>query len=221
MISANIYSMEPLPEATRSAIGEGIDMVAEHIGDAIAAKNVRIKLATNKLGVVDPARVGFGKLDKIVELHLMAVPLNTDEDGILGVAGIGQGWAFTGINQRDLAVIRHNTAHEVAHAFGFVRKGSVQEDPRSQHHCISSQCVMHKSALTWTLEPAVSIQPRKRMPGLLRRPAMPELPVRSGLLGGHDFCRNCKDDMHEHGAANISSLRMARLTGKSPVGKRR
>lgn len=217
MIRANIYSIEPLLPEVRGAVEDGIGMVAAYMGQSVVAKELRVRLPLNGAGVVRAERVGFGKLDKMVELHLMAVPLDPGEDERIGLAGIGRGWSFVDTSRRSIGLIRTTAAHETGHALGFVLPGSPQEDPESSYHCCDQSCIMHKRALM-VPETAVALRShamrRKKRAIIARRrnrESEPMAALEYRLKDQFDFCLPCKVDMREQGDTQLEQLRYSRL----------
>jgi hypothetical protein len=213
MFRANVYSLEPLSPEARSAVQDGIDMVATYMGETVASSDKLVRLPLNERGHVNPARVGFAKLDKLVELHLMAVPLDPGDSEQIGLAGVGRGWAFVNTTTDNEQIIRLTSAHEVAHAFGFVLAGSQQEDPESTYHCCDDSCAMHHKVVT---EVTYAEQEMGRAQKLLSRFArksvqVPEEVVSSKILKQFDFCLPCKVDMRSASEENIHKLRYGRI----------
>ena len=219
MIRANIYNLEPLDKKTRESVNTGIEMVAAFMGHTVVSQECRLRISTDVLGRVDPRRVGFGKMDRLVELHLLAVPLSPIlHKDLVGLAGAGRGWAFVDVappttNQQ--ASIRSTTAHEVAHALGYVRPGAHQEDPADYGHCSDPDCILHKNIIG---VPAGD----RRHPGerfLIRakrtaKAVMGDLglaPQSTRVGYQYDFCLPCKVDFREHGDEHLSSIRANRV----------
>lgn len=223
MLRANIYAIEPLTLETRGAIEDGIGMVATYMGHTAVTKELGVRLPLNERGHVNPERVGFGKLDKLVELHLMAVPLDPGEGERIGLAGVGRGWGFVDTSKESTDVIRMTTAHEVGHAFGFVVPDADHEDPESSFHCCDGSCVMHKRALIVAEEIEIE-QAATRLQKLKRSIAKrrghepePEYAVNYRLAEQFDFCLPCKVDMRDQGDKNIEQLRYNRIFGSKGV----
>lgn len=90
---ANIYSLEQLEPPTLEAIHVGLDMVAAYIGETVISKDYIVRLPQTPDGLIDPAKVGCSKLDKLVELHVMAVPLVEN----VGLSRYGRGVSFVNV----------------------------------------------------------------------------------------------------------------------------
>lgn len=221
MFRANIYSMGGglAPEA-RGAIHDGVDMVAAYMGQTVVKKELSVRLPQNENGLVNPHRVGFAKLDKMVELHLMAVPVDRGETDVLGLAGMGRGWAFANISTDSAQVMRMTACHEISHAFGFVIPAAEQADQTSPGHCASRDCIMHKFAL-YNIVPVVS-EPTATNPGrwdpLARWRNRNNGDTVDSIEVSYqkryrqaDFCSDCKVDMREHGDKNLARLRHRRI----------
>lgn len=214
---ANIYCLEPLTQEARTGIAEGIGMVATYIGQNVSSKELAVRLPLNDRGHVNPYKVGLGKLDKMVELHLMAVPLDRGQGEQIGLAGLGEGWSFVDISTDSRAVIRATAAHEVAHAFGFLSETAEHQDPDSKHHCGNDCCVMHKKVMILVNEAHREVEkiPEKRkLWDRLRGKDGVEvetIPVISRVIDRqYDFCLPCKVDMRDHGEQNLTQLRYER-----------
>lgn len=218
MIRANVYSLEPLSTDVSEAVRQGIDMVADYMGHTVATQELLLKrLPLNSEGNVRPGLVSFRKLDKFVELHLMAVPLDRGAGERIGLAGVGRGWAFVNTSDESLEVITTTSAHETGHAFGFVTPASPNSDPRDPHHCRDIRCLMNKKVVILESDEEVStgfsVSARSAMDRLfLRRPPRTASPRPSRRVHQqHDFCDCCKADMRQAGNENIAKLRSARL----------
>jgi hypothetical protein len=210
--------MEPLTDIARESINDGIGMVTAYIGETVVTNEVTVRLVTDELGRVDPNRIGYGNLDKMVELHVMAVPLDRGEDERLGLAAIGRGWSYVDTSRDSAPIIRTTAAHEVAHALRFVVPGSEHEDPASPYHCCDGDCIMHKSIAIAVSELAGSsdrILRTQRMRSLLRRrgkAALLQVDQTEYLMDSqHDFCVACKVDMRDKGSGHVAKLRHDRL----------
>jgi len=217
---ANIYSLESLTVEKNNAVTESIEMVVAYMGNVVTTKECRLRgLTLSPDGKVDPARIGLSKLDKLVELHLMAVPLKPGEDERLGIAGIGQGWGFVDSSDDRPAVIRSTTSHEVAHAFGFVIPGAIQEDKESSFHCCDEDCIMYKCALTRIREetPLTSLLKKiaGSIPGLRQSPA--HKTVSHHIHSQYDFCLSCKIDLRDKADEHLSALRLARVVTQRKI----
>lgn len=220
MLRANIYSLEPLPAETRSALNDGIDMAAAYMGHQLIAKELTVRLPLNEHGNVNPARVGYGKLDRLVELHLMAVPLDPGAGERVGLAGVGRGWGFVDVVSNSPELIRTTTAHETAHAFGFVLPDASQRDLDSPRHCSHDSCVMHKKVTTMTThhEQFGQANPRRKFLSRLgfsrgeRQPIEPVMLETVCLANNqYDFCTDCKISMRDNGEEQIAGLRHNRI----------
>lgn len=220
MFRANIYSMEPLTPVAREAVNDGIGMVAAYMGETVVPRELLIRLPLNERGNVNPTRIGFGKLDKMVELHVMAVPLDPGDEEVIGLAGIGSGWSFVNTTRDSEQVIRATTSHEVAHALGFVTIGAAHADPESSFHCCDDNCLMHKSLFIHTKTDTTAELLAEEPPKLLDRigfrrksrvaPRVPS-PVYTLVKRQYDFCSPCKLDIKTNGEKNLSELRTNRI----------
>lgn len=225
MFRANVYSMEPLTPVAREAINDGIGMVAAYMGQTVASRELLVRLPLNERGNVNPARVGFNKLDKMVELHLMAVPLDPGAGERIGLAGVGRGWSFVDTAKDSDQVIRTTTAHEVAHAFGFVSPSAEQTDPESPFHCCDGNCIMHKMVTILVSEAEAEQQAPEESRRLLskipfRRKSKivtPEPSPTYSVTDQYDFCLPCKIDLRDNSEAHMSELRTGRLFGTKGV----
>ena len=207
---ANIYSLEPLAPAAREAVHDGIGMVAAYMGEPIATNELQVRLPLTPDGCVDPRRVGFAHFDMMVELHLIAVPLQGSAERP-GIADVARGVSFTDVSSDAKPLIRTVTAHEVAHSLGFVLADSTHVDASSEHHCAGEGCIMHRRVVTDT-QTLITL-PKTRLADRLRgRKAAPlqESVVRL-VNGQYDFCGDCKTDLYHNGLAALNKLRWNRL----------
>jgi hypothetical protein len=215
MLRANIYSIEPLTPVAREAIHDGLGMVAAYMGHTIATKELAVRLPLKDNGTVNPRRVGFANLEKMVELHVMAVPLDPGESEAVGYAGVGGGWSFVDTATHSPELIRTTSAHEAAHAFGFVRQRVGHEDSTSHGHCCNGTCIMHRKVMIETYQEEVRLEAsrRSRLTELFRRGRPPITPVPKIRLAHeqYDFCLPCKVDLRDKGEEQIAKLRHNRL----------
>lgn len=225
MFRANVYSLNPLTSQAREAVHDGIGMVAAYMGETAAAKELLVRLPLTSNGTIDPARIGYGKLDKMVELHLMAVPLDRGDSERIGLAELGRGCAFVDTSRNSIAVIRATTAHETAHSLGFVSPLSTQTAPDSPYHCNDESCIMHKKVTLIIDEiesPIVEPQKSHRTYNpfkLHRQPqkASSESQQTYEIVGKYDFCLPCKIDLREKGSQNLAEIRHSRLFSRKAV----
>lgn len=201
------------------AVNDGIGMVAAYMGETVTTKVLQIRLPLTERGTVEPARIGHGKLDRMVELHMMAVPLDSGEGERIGLAALGRGWAYVDTSKNSAEVIRVTAAHEVAHGFGFVLPSSKQSDPESPFHCCDGNCLMHKMVTILVSEPELAEpapQESRRLLSRLpfrRRPQVEAVTTnpRYTVEEQYDFCLPCKIDLREKGSQHLSELRHGRL----------
>jgi len=203
MFRANIYSMEPLTPVAREAVNDGIGMVAAYMGETVSTRELLVRLPMTQRGTVNAKRVGYGNLDKLVELHLMAVPLDKGEGEAIGLAGLGRGWSFVDTMHGAADVMRTTSAHEVAHGLGFVIASSEQADPKSPNHCCDGNCIMHKK---------VTILMSESGTGQQTPPS-----GSASLYGQYDFCLPCKIDLRSKGAHRLAELRRSRLFSRRGI----
>lgn len=218
MLRANIYRLEPLLPDMREAVLGGVDMLASYIGERIVSKEYDIRMPLTDRGLVEPGRLPLSYLDQEVELHMLAVPLEVDrESTAMGYAYIGTGFAYVDTSRYTPDSTRATSAHETAHALGFVTPWSRHEDPNSQFHCCTADCLMHKHEVQsayWKEAPMGDLQDelnRMLRTSSIRRPMVA---VRAGQK---DFCKPCKIDMTHNGARNVENLRRNRPTNWAGV----
>ncbi len=212
MFRANVYGLEPLSGHTKEEVHTGIEMVAAHIGDIVVTRQCRLKVSTDFLGHVKPEKIGTKKLDKMVELHVMAVPLSLEQAERIGMANVGKGIAFVDtspLRSKSKGNITATTAHEVAHAIGFVRENSSQVDPHSETHCFDPKCIMHKLLIEERIDDFPEHNLFKR--GIKAVVSSMLAPVEPRWGAQFDFCTDCKSDMHQHGQRQLNELRSHRL----------
>jgi hypothetical protein len=218
MIRAHVYSVEALETPQERAINDGLDFLAGYLGETIATRMLRIRLPQQPDGSVDVRRVGYGKLDKMVELHLMAVPLLGEQTNFAhGVAYMGQGVGY--INTHDaqgLKQTRATAAHEAAHALGFLRPDARQRDIHNKTHCCSPDCIMHShSGPSFESLFDMSKQARAKQTDL--NGLIAELAGAFDRGVQQDFCKPCQRDFGRYGHEHINQLRTERLTNSGSV----
>jgi hypothetical protein len=202
VIRANIYSVNPLEPEQLQAARDGIGVVAAYIGHELLTKKYGIKISVDTQGKVKPSRVGLGKLDKLVELHLLALPLNTGIAESLGMSAIGSGVAWVDTSETSNNIFQRTVVHEVAHALGFVDPRSQQSD--GNYHCTDKACVMN-SFLT--------LEHRRTHQSILSTLRSKNVPHEELVCvhGQFDFCTGCKTDMWSRGDESVTSLRHRRV----------
>jgi hypothetical protein len=209
-MKANIYSVEPLVPVAREAIHEGISIVAGYMGEPVTTKELTVKLPRTPEGYVRPEKVGFSNFDMMVELHLLAVPLQGGAERP-GVANLGRGVSFADTNVESKPLMRIITAHEVAHSLGFVLADSKQVEKDKGAHCIEDSCIMNREVTTAT-ETRVIAPDLTRMERLRgKKPALVTETVVRLVNGQYDFCGDCKVDLYQHGQAELNKMRWQRL----------
>jgi hypothetical protein len=220
MFRANVYSLEPLTPVAREAVHDGIGMVTAYMGETVAARELMVRLPFTERGTIDPARIGHSKLDKMVELHLMAVPLDSGESERIGLGALGRGWAYVDTAKNSAEVIRVTAAHEVAHAFGFVAPEAKQADPESPYHCCDGNCIMHKMVTILVADSEHAQQAPQESRRLLNRLQFRRRSTRVAAVTNtpaysvekqYDFCLPCKIDLRDKGSQNIAELRHGRI----------
>lgn len=197
MLRANIYTIEPLSPEIQDSVEDGVRMVVTYIGHIAVTRSVEVRLPLSQEGKVDPGRVGLSNLDGMVELHVMAVPLDRSKYGRFtsGMSAFGVGVGFVDTSVDKVNSIRLTTAHEVGHSLGFVSNHSGHEDPNSANHCSDKSCVMHQAGLQPEID---ALNP-------------PEGSREARLLKQFDFCLDCKVDMRSKGEENLQRLRHSRV----------
>ena len=220
-IRAKIYSPEPLQPVTFEAISDGIDIVLAYMGQIAVQKSAVVTCSLRSpQGAINPYKIAYNKLDKLIELHVVAVPfkqpgeLNGSQKSILGIAKFGKGYVAVDVS-RDASQIRTTTAHEVGHAFGYVSSGDMNHEDSA--HCSDENCLMHPS-----LNMLITDRPNgnNRDLGNLRKigQILLGLPMErvtnEYALKQYDFCSNCKADMYETGENHVKQMRFSRLTAR-------
>ncbi|HTB48732.1 MAG TPA: hypothetical protein VK712_01470, partial [Verrucomicrobiae bacterium] len=191
------------------AIEGGLDLVADYIGQEIISTMCRARLTTQENGKVAPGRIGYAALDKMVELHLIAVPLDRGKEELLGVAHLGRGVAYVDTSGEVAPpVTRSVAAHEVAHALGFVSDKAEHVDRSSFAHCPDEDCIMHKNLFicTDTSHFGSSLAKFSALMSQSRLESAPQT-----VFSQIDFCKPCQTDMRQLGEAHIGALRTRRL----------
>lgn len=205
MLRANIYSLDKLPEEHSRGVHDGIGMVAANLGTEIVATDRRVILPTYTNGNVNPKRVGLSKLDNMVELHVMAVPMQTGLDEQLGLALLGRGLAYVDTSTDSQEIIRSVTAHEVSHSIGFVALGAPQADPNSPNHCVDDGCIMNWRMITFADE----VRTKRSFQQFISGESKHKKILKAHKQ--HDFCTCCKTDLWTKGEENIAKMRHDRL----------
>lgn len=214
MFRANVYSLEPLAPEINEAVHDGIAMTAANMDQQVSSRNVAVRLPRNQDGKVNPSKIGLGKLNNLVELHLMAVPLDRGEDERLGIAKLGLGSAFVDISSDRVEVVRSVAAHETAHAFGFVSDGASHASEEDPHHCCDDSCIMHGRLIDFVIEKQVLAKRRfaDRFKKIITKNYAPDTEwVTVREIDQFDFCSPCKTDMWCNAEEHLSKLRHNRL----------
>lgn len=213
-IKANVYTLvgESLDERRKASIQDGLDIAGQYLGGISVVRTAKVRLP-QKNAVVDTRRVGYGSLDSGVDLHLFAVPLD-QRNRTLGLSRFGAGIAYVGSTIPDTTT-KTTTAHEVAHAFGYVLADSPQHDRSSPGHCTESCCIMQRELIDGNSSPdgtQADFLEFSRNLGFTFDSALPKYP--------EDFCLPCKADMRDTGELNLTQLRISRaITGTVLAGQ--
>jgi hypothetical protein len=211
MFRANVYMVEKLSVSQKTALAEGVEVVAHHIGERVTTNFIETILPRNAAGKVRTKDVVLASLDEMVELHLHAVPLVATPERRIGVASYARGVGFVDSAQNTL-VVRNVATHETAHAFGFVRTTAWQRDIESPMHCCSKDCIMH----SLVKEPDMSIL-YKAMEKIEKHDLDDLDKVKEeyeASCSSQVFCNPCRADLHDFGEENLSVIRMGRLLSK-------
>jgi len=177
-ITARIYSPEKLSASTRSAVGDGLDIVGRYTGRISVVGESRVKLPVDTYGVVVPDKVGYKPFDKTIDLHIFLARLSNGSN-LAGRAYLNTGVSWlesrTSLTRTPLVV-----AHEVSHSLGFLLPGAPQAIRGDIGHCATSTCIMTPSIETNMFGFADSAPT--------------------------DFCLPCKADMRDVTDENISEI---------------
>jgi hypothetical protein len=208
-IRAKIYSPEALKPEVKEAIFDGMDMVLTYMGQIAVAKT---EVVTSSLrspeGVIDPSRISYKRLDRLVELHLVAVPFRHQQRQVGDVIEIFAGHAMVGSGCSAIdtlgsaAQIRTSTSHEVAHSLGYVQPDRM--DPKNPYHCGDSDCIMHYAGRLTSQRPINGSGMQYEENSFLSA-------YKDAAINQHDFCLPCKMDMRETGEKHIIDLRHNRI----------
>lgn len=213
MITANVYSLveQRITYESRRAIYDGLGMVAAYMGETILTSEMFVEAPLNDRRKVNPANVHASMLDPSTDIHLLAVPLERGEDEQMGLAYMHSGLCFVDTTRDSPCVMRTTSAHEAAHALGFVTSGLRHEDLTSSNHCRNGDCLMHKKAILIEEEAELK-NVQHELDRVLRvlRPTDILRPMVNKIGGQYDFCTPCKIDMRDNGARNLAKLRSFR-----------
>ena len=211
-MKAYVYSMESLNSDIKDELYTGLEMVAAYIGETVVTKLCRVRLATDYIGHVEPSKIGTSKLDKLVELHVMAVPMSLNKADQAGLAYMGEGVSYVDVSPfraGSAGKIVTSTAHEVAHSLGFLKDGAVQTDPQSSGHCKDQDCILNKNVIEKPIIPTQDKNLLKRGVKAVLSSLQPAPEPQFGYQ--FDFCQDCKNDLHLHGPSHLDRLRSNRL----------
>lgn len=210
MIRANVYSIESLGQEHERAVRDGFDMLCQQIGKTVAFRTLRVRLPLTSTGFVTPSRVGVRKLDRAVDLHVFAVPLDRGPNNDrLGAALPVTGLSFIDINQ-DPKRARLTAIHEGAHSLGFVLPFASQSNPDSPGHCVDGGCIMHMGLGNTDGSAAAYVS---RL-GQRAKVQLPEGVVTRESLGlpQDEFCIPCQSDLTTHGSNLLEAIHQLRAT---------
>lgn len=181
-ITARVYSTEKLSASTKSAVGDGLDIIGRYTGRISVVGESRVKLPVDNYGAVVPDKVGYKPFDATIDLHIFLARLGIGPN-IAGRAYWNSGVAWlesrTGVSKTPLVV-----AHEVSHSLGFLLPGAPQAIRGDIGHCATATCIMTPSIETNTFGFADSAPT--------------------------DFCLPCKADMRDVADENISEMHRLR-----------
>lgn len=199
--------MEPLTPEVRRGIHEGLEVIANHMGQAVVSKEVAIKLPQDAAGYVWPERVKLRTLDKAVELHLMAVPLYPGTNNRVGAAS-EFGKAYVHSNIASATAARIATAHEAAHSFGFIRPLSEHAHPEDRLHCRDINCVMYPLLVQTIVSQRQQDRPLTQLVHKLF--GVPDQLEEKLICERRDFCEACKLDIRRFGHKQLELLHYMR-----------
>ncbi len=200
----------------RDAIHDGVGMVAAYMGESIVTKELTVRVPTSPAGLVDPHRIGFSKMDKMVELHLLALPLDVSTEQV-GLAYKKRGIGFVDTTAASEAFTRGVVAHETAHALGFVDDDADHKHSASNSHCNDASCIMHP-VIAITLDTIEAEATQSRLERMMRRkPKIISDTVVRLANNQVDFCFDCKVDLRGKGQAHLDSIRQDRLFGSKAI----
>ena len=208
MITANVYKVCDVSTKQVEAVHDGIDLLSRYTG-RIVTKDLRINIPTlSKRGEINPGKVGFGCLDKLRDLHIFACPVVDDGNKrVLGRSAFLSGMAFidTRYGSADMPI---TTAHETAHALGFVDPDAITRTDRA--HCSDKACIMHP-----VLFGSGSTNSNSVFDSELSRFSVETLGVDlfsdASSKQQEDFCMPCKADIRDLTEEHLGLLRLIRL----------
>ena len=214
MVRAEIYTNYPLHPDIREEVMYGLDLLGSSLGEFVLAKTRIVNLRMNSDGKVTPRQTDYIAESKDVDLQIIAAPLNLRAQQSIGQAHFELGIGYVDTTAENLRYARTTTAHEAAHAFGFVLEGSSQALPNNSRHCSDGNCLLHHNAkLKFDDNYPIEVFRRPRgLKSLLRRsPDVPEdIEDKYYIETQYDFCKPCKSDMSTHGQAQIEVVRQKR-----------
>lgn len=199
--------MEPLTPPVRRGIHEGLEIIANHMGQAVVSKELPIQLPQDARGYVWPERVKLSTLDKAVELHLLAVPLHPGTIDRVGAAS-EFGKAFVHSNIADTTAARIATAHETAHTFGFIRALAEHAHPEDRFHCSDTNCVMYPLLIHSIVRRRQQQHPLTNLAHKLF--GVPDQIEEKIIYERRDFCQACKIDIRSFGNKQLELLHYMR-----------
>ena len=152
-------------------------------------------------------RVGLRSLDPKTDLHIFVAPFD-EPHGALGVS-----WYKSGVTwlQGDMSqdLIAGTTAHEVAHALGFLLKDAPQRTRGEDLlHCATRTCIMAPQLYEVDPETRTYVELQREVQ---RRYEAFSLDVADLPPLQDDFCLPCKADLRDVTEENVASMRLLRL----------
>lgn len=178
--------------------------------------NFKIAKLPQQDGIIDPTKIGFQRLDIRVDMHLFFAPFDLskfdyEKSGkkIIGSSKRLAGLALVSSILR-LDQIMLTTAHETAHAFGFV---SEERDP-VEGHCQYEDCIMNSTQrFTKNTLDRRAVEAIRNLRHLNRSSNIVGLKNRPQQFS---FCSDCREDMHEHGAMRLEIVKALRARNGMP-----
>lgn len=186
------------------SIDHGLHVVGDVIGEVSVKNELTVSLVRGRQGYVDCNRVGYGKFNPHIDLHIFAAPLEIESLGrSLFLTGVS--WLNLRADRADQA-LHTTTAHEVAHSLGFVDPDAPNHDKKSRMHCDGDCCLMNQ----YYEFPIVTRHITAVTERLFRDPVVTT--VDQHTAEQQRFCGDCESHMRQRISSNLFTLRHMRMT---------
>jgi hypothetical protein len=211
MITANVYSEDPLDRVERGLIGDGLDLIGQYVGGITVVGTSLVQFCPETLssGCPDPEKFDYSLLDPYTHLHLFFASFRVESmprsQSFVGFSEYGSGTAWVDNLARDF-LVPSVVSHEVAHSLRFLLEQDDDESKEDEGHCADEECIMAQNINTNHLEIKVADYIEKIAPNFRKRISFGD-PVNYQ----EDFCDSCTDELETHSDEHVGFLECGRI----------